>query len=372
MVRHDHDSPTTAPQTKRGAGVYAPVERLSPDAAGSLRESLSNPISIIRVQGDLFIEMAAIVSDHDETISIGTGEHVHDGYLARFAQGLSLLLVELDQESGRRILSDAQRRRYVEAGSIFTEDDWAPFRGQSGKSEDAVINGMLEVARERFRLAAFGKSLAASDLKNRVDLVLECGFHALMEKVEVDEGITSLFKEAQASGIPIAVCSASQKEFVEKALAHMGVQHLVHSIVGNARKKTGVNSFDGRDIRQACLDIGVDPSQAVMFGDSIGDVGAAALAGIGVVVICARHQERGAAPDAAEAAVLGAVDAAESHPNCPFTNQVNSFQDQSHYHRELMGHGHPITVLLVDDFSQVKLLRKLAGHTERASYSLVH
>lgn len=339
-----------------------------------LHADLADPISLVKVPRDrnVYVNLAGIISDNDDTIARDSGERAHDGHTARFARGLSLVLMECHTKLDGWLLTQEQLVRYEETHSLFSPDDWAPFKGQAGQSEKLVLEGMLSIAKERFPLANGLLSLMEFELAVNLLLKDEDKFKALMTHVTADPGLVEFFKEARASHIPIAVCSASQPTFVNMCLDHINVGHLIQHVVGNAKKKTG-NEFKGEPVALACQGIDVEPGQAVMFGDSVSDL-SATRAGVGIVVICLPKDREAAINQQTEAALIGAIDALNlnEHRHAAFISQVNSFQRQPRYYQELTGFGHPITVLLVEDFNQVKLGGRLTGSGSRASYELGH
>jgi beta-phosphoglucomutase-like phosphatase (HAD superfamily) len=326
-----------------GTPSHSPVKLADGRLTAGDRAELAKPIKVVELlEGTVHVQTDGIVSDHDETISIGTGEHVHDGHVARFAQGLSIALLEYHQDSSATpFLSTAHLARFVDTNSIFSPPEWVPYKKQSGKSEDQVLRGMLRVAFERFNIDEFEFDALLERFSHHAGMVLKHGFHDFMQNVTLDRGLARAFETAKQEGIPIAVCSASQEHVVIETLKHFELKSkdlsasvdVIDVVIGNAVKKVDSSTFCGADIARACKELEVKPSQAVMFGDSIGDVAAAARAGIGTIFICVREPEM-------------------MHS---LKNEIESFQNQDRYNKELVSRGDPITVYLVSDFGQVEI-----------------
>ena len=318
------------------------------------RAHLATPIRVIELSHEkVRVRTDGIVSDHDETISIGTGEHVHDGHVARFAQGLSLALLEHNEVANDPFLKTEHLSRFVMTNSIFCPNEWLPFKGQSGKSEDQVLRGMLTVSFERFKLDQFDFEALLDRVTHHAGTVLRHGFQDFMKNVTLDQGLARTLERANKEGIPIAVCSASQEHLVIETLRHFELMSkdgsmsvdIVDVVIGNAVKKVDANTFCGAAIAKACQELSVAPARTIMFGDSIGDVAAAARAGIGSIFVCVR----------------------EPHMLQGIRKEIESFQRQERYNKELMGKGEPITVYLVNSFSQVEVEGRIPASEQRTS-----
>lgn len=342
----DHATEVTHRDIMHGANVAGGV------GATLDRRELATPIKVVEFpNGTLRVRADGIISDHDETISIGTGEHFHDGHLARFAQGLSLALLE--HHGNEAFLSSEYVDRYRLTNSLFGSDEWATYKSQSGKSEDQVLRGMLEVAFERFGLDRIDFQDLLERFTHHSALVVKHSFQKFMENVSLDQGLASAFQRANEEGVPVAVCSASQEHVVIETLKHFnlvskdssGSCDVVEVVIGNAVKKVDAQTFCGAAVEKACAELGVKPARAVMFGDSIGDVAAAARAGIGTIFICLR----------------------EPHALQALKREIDSFQRQERYNKELIGRGDPITVYLVDGFDQVEIEGRLPSSEKRAT-----
>lgn len=225
-----------------------------------------------------------VISDNDDTVVHGTGEYVHDGHAARFAMGLSRCLMELHQQVGG-ILSSADIELLHSSKSIFNAERWAPYRDCTGVSEMQVLSGIAALANEDFNLESHGVEVSEQALKHHESLALEEDWDFLMNNVQVDAGSQKLFMDAKKHKIPVTICSASNFDFVRRALCHVGLSDLVDEMVCNAVKKNPDGTFSGRDVLQLCETYQVAPRNAVFKGDSLADIGSAMLAGIGLILI---------------------------------------------------------------------------------------
>lgn len=318
------------------------------------RVDLSRPITVIdRPRGRLLVRADVIISDHDETISIGTGEHVHDGHLARFAQGLSSTLVDYQNSSGLSFLDPEHTERYGRTNSIFSPKEWETFKGQSGKSEIEVLRGMLRVAFERFPIPEDEFDSLLRQFGDNANRVLAHGFLKFMENVKIDPGMERVIGNALNAAIPVAVVSASQRRVVLETLSHFGIRIKekageglsIDVVIGNAVKKVNDTTFCGKSIMAACNELQVHPNQAVMFGDSIGDVAAAARAGIKTILICPRSDK----------------------DREGLKKQIENFQIQPEYNEELLRAGGGIKVYLVSEFDQVDIQGRIQAEARQAT-----
>jgi beta-phosphoglucomutase-like phosphatase (HAD superfamily) len=325
------------------------------------------------------LSVGAVGSDNDDTILKHTGEAVHDGRLARFSRGLSELI------RTRAEISPDCEARYRDEGVIFDEGMWKTFRVLTGRSEKTVLEDMVRVANQSFRT-----EITVEEFRGAVARILEEKFSDLMVSVEPDHGLIEFFAKARAEGIPLAVCSASAEQFVQRALrhfelndqahAHLGVdvdsssKLVVHDLFSEVRggvvKKTSDGGYCGLALGQVCKNIGADPKGTVMFGDTMSDVGAAVKAGLKLVIIRILPEEAG---DVVDAAAKGRMDREDPERSCrktQFGQQVMTFgaQESECWHMLREGSERP-TVLVVHDFGQIRLHRSLAPG-EVASYEL--
>lgn len=312
-------------------------------------EFSTDPISVRVVEHDICVRANLLIWDHDETISEGTGEHFHDGHVARFARGLSQYLISLHARSEEGILTEEHLKTFADTGSIFSPEEWLIYRGESGKSEDGVLRGMLRIAEERFELQAKGVRAQVSEFSSIVETVSSEQFKDFMAPVRATEGTREILTDAGLQGIKSVVISASKHHYVMMMLEHNDLRGLVHTVIGNAQKKVNATTFEKKDMEAGCSAADVPPREAVMFGDSIGDIAAAARAGVGTIIIRTGRSLPCECPRGSGAEVVTAADAEHRRMRA----QVDSFQQLEHYRTELLGHGYPITVLLVEEFSQV-------------------
>jgi phosphoglycolate phosphatase-like HAD superfamily hydrolase len=308
-------------------------------------------IRCIPAGSKILIRCNGVVTDNDDTVLLHTGEYIHDGHKARFAIALSELLVE-HHKSGNKILDDLHLSRFTETGSIFEGDDWQGYRGKTGKSEDTVLSGILDLAHERFDLAQ--GTISLNLYREKTADVLARKFDDFMRDVVLDGGLQGLFRSLVEAGVPLSVCSASSEMFVQKALENAGVANLFINLVCSAVKKTADGNYSGNDVRRACASLKVDPRQVIMFGDTMNDVGAAKLAGIPLTIIRIPGGIGGG--EGSNAAIFGQLHAS-------MQANVETFGRNPDYKQKVLGQGHAQKpcVLIVHDFSQVVFDRSIEG-----------
>ena len=303
----------------------------------------------------ILIRCNGVVTDNDDTVLLHTGEYIHDGYKARFAIALSELLVGY-HKSGNGILKDLHLSRYTETGSIFDANDWQGYRGKTGKSEDTVLSGILDLAHDRFDLAQ--GTISLDSYRDQTTDVLTRKFDDFMRDVVLDGGLQGLFRILVGAGVPLSVCSASSEMFVQKALDNAGVAELFDKLVCSAVKKTANGNYSGDDVRRACASLKVDPRQVIMFGDTMNDVGAAKLAGIPLTII--RIPGGIGGDEGTNAARFGQLHAGSRDE---MQANVETFGRNPEYKQKVLGQGHAQKphVLIVQDFNQVVFDRKIEG-----------
>jgi len=318
---------------------------------------------IISRQIQIVIRCNGVITDNDDTVLLHTGEHIHDGHLARFARGLSQILVEIHNNEQRSFLEPEHLRIYAETGSIFTPETWNPYRERTGKSEDTVLCGILELAHER--LAHSDKPIDVGHYRRAVNEILDRDFDSFMRHVQTDPHLLSLFQSIDAAGIQVAGCSASSAVFGERALASKNIRHLFHSFIWGAVKKSHSGDYSGDDIRKACEAISVKPNEAVMFGDTMNDIGAAKLAGIPLTII--RLPGTVSGDTGANANLIGAMQQ-------ELSNQVESFGRRQDYlgHVSTVCKGTRPMVLLVHDFCQVRFGSRLLEEDNNATFREIY
>jgi phosphoglycolate phosphatase-like HAD superfamily hydrolase len=347
------DPKTVDPKTKEGHrltfGHRTPLDEFSSEHLGAAvqkRDQSCIDIRFIPQGRTVIIDCAIAVTDNDDTLLLHTGEHIHDGHRARFALALSDLLVAHHYSTGGSFLTSDHLEAYQQTGSIFDAEGWDHYRQKTGKSEDTVLEGILQLALQRFDLTHHPEHMTTDHYRDAVSKVLEVNFDSFMKRVETDEGLKSLFEEMQRQGVPVGVCSASSDKFVRAALQLAGVDHLVNHYVCSAVKKKSCGEYLGDDLKKTCEALGGKPREAVMFGDTMNDIGAAVLAGVPVIIIRVPGGVTGG--DGSNASLVGQV-------HQQILNQVNTFGTQQHYQTQVLSHGYDSrpTVLLVHDFSQV-------------------
>lgn len=253
------------------------------------RVSNEHPISFINLSRDrrVFLKTTHFLTDFDDTIALGSGQHAHDNHEARFALALSSLLVDLDRKSP--FLSRAHREELERSNGsrIFSPQEWQKeYEIYTGRPEEVVMAGMLERAQT---LCNGVHQLRLPEYYEHLNHIHETQMAALLSRVTLDEGPISLARSVRSKGGKSAICSASGNEFLNPAAIHLlggqqNVSSAFNAVFGGVAKKLQCGNYTGTGIAQSCQKLGIDPTQSIMLGDTISDV-AAAIAGVPVIVI---------------------------------------------------------------------------------------
>jgi hypothetical protein len=219
---------------------------------------------------------------------------------------------------------------------------------------------MLAIADERFDLSGRGFAPSVSAFGEAVETVSNDQFLEFMKPVKATEGTREVLTTAGTHGVKSVVVSASKHTYVSRMLEHNNLNGHVHSVIGNAQKKVNATTFEKKDIEAGCGAVGVAPHQAVMFGDSIGDVAAAARAGVGTIIIRTGRAEPPKVQRCDGLDTAASTLSSLTKPEAKLRAQVDAFQKLEHYREELLGHGYPINVLIVEEFSQVTFVSGIA------------
>ncbi len=103
------------------------------------------------------------------------------------------------------------------------------------------------------------------------------------EHVRLLPGVRELLTRLRAAGLPVAVASAADAEWVRRWLGHFGIEEYVDTVVGGdevPRRKP-----DPAVYLAAAARLGVPPARCVAFEDSLTGVAAARAAGITVTAV---------------------------------------------------------------------------------------
>lgn len=231
--------------------------RFDPNTARSV-----NNTHVLDEDEVLSIAAGAAVLDFDETMVLGTAEHVHDGPSGRFA----LALMQSLNDKG---FYDFELNQWNDL-----------FRSFTGRAQIDVCRGICNKAKE-----LYGVSLDPEHLSSLSDRHIDLSFLTFMQSCVVDDAVKVLMKTAVSSGLSVAVCSSSSEEFVGRAIEHFGLRVFVRHLRGGAPKKEDTDLYNGNPVKECCSAMGITPEKVVMFGDSVADYASAALAGVNVVVL---------------------------------------------------------------------------------------
>jgi phosphoglycolate phosphatase len=95
-------------------------------------------------------------------------------------------------------------------------------------------------------------------------------------------GLEALLDRAAEAGLPVAVITADDTAAAQRHLEQAGLEDRVTVVVGDDAVQVG--KPDPEPVYIACRTLAVEPGQAVLFGDSAGDVASGRAAGVGLVV----------------------------------------------------------------------------------------
>ena len=259
------------------------------DGMTNIRVSTNHPTNFINAERSSKVEVQVGVglTDCDDTLAKGSGEHAHDSYKARFALGLGSLLFSLHQKSPflqREHLDEYQ----ISGGTrVFPAHVWqSHYEPFTGRPELVVMECMLQ----RAQLLCDGiHQLRLEEYVDHLKHVHDKHMVSLLENVTLDESVVSISRAIRSKGGKTAICSASGNDFLDPAVVHLlngqqNVSSTFNAVFGGVAKKLQCGNFTGEGITQCCQRLGVDPRKAIMLGDSISDV-AAAIAGVPIIVI---------------------------------------------------------------------------------------
>ena len=102
-------------------------------------------------------------------------------------------------------------------------------------------------------------------------------------------GVMSVLQALHAAGLPLGVVTNKQQRFARALLAMRGMAPMLGVICGGdtcERRKP-----DAQPLLWSAAQLGVDPAQTLMVGDSLNDVGAARAAGMAVVCVTYGYNE---------------------------------------------------------------------------------
>lgn len=161
----------------------------------------------------------------------------------------------------------AERVLFERRGRTFTMKHKCVLIGSSRTSAAAKLETMLELAGEGERL---------------MDELHGLVMHEALAGVEPRPGARELLELLVQAGLPLAVASNSQAEFVERTLRSAGLWEGPFASVVSADDVP--NPKPAPDVYlEACARLGVDPARTVALEDSPIGVAAAAAAGMRVI-----------------------------------------------------------------------------------------
>jgi len=215
--------------------------------------------------------------DVDDTLLVGSGKHAHDGVGGRFHGGVSAAR----REAGLPPIDDKT-----------WEEDFETLAG--GKESQVILKMALRAGVEPERV------------EFHTSRVLDERIHEMLARVPLATGALELLISARDQGLLRGILSASSERFVARALENHGVLHHFDARVCSAEKKIDQGVFSGNPFQQICRELGIDPRDVIMIGDSIADyathrlgvksVAAHAPSGnnpVSIMIVQNHHENRG-------------------------------------------------------------------------------
>lgn len=291
----------------------------------------------------------AILTDNDDTLSRGSGELAHDGPRGAYAMLLSRKLFEA-------MPALTEGTQFHETGSLFeTEDEWRKYRQVLGKPPAVNIECLYQTAEVEFADQGLHIPRNPADIDLIDELYRGQGIEVMehissagrdtnshwLEVIEPDRHLLDFIRSADK---PIAMVTASGEVYTDTILKLNDLDKVFKVRVCNASKKTN-DGFSGADIIRACEELGVDPKNTIMFGDSMSDIGAAKLAGVPITIIRLYDHHAHSA---------GATRAPVERHN-KLEQEIKKFRENPDNIQKMASSQYPLQVFIVDCFSQVKL-----------------
>ncbi len=165
---------------------------------------------------------------------------------------------------------------------------WSRLTGRAAVAKDLIASctskGLFNLIHEMdTRLAAMKSKEEIEELRDRIWGVLD-GYEA--EGVEMCgfmPGTRETLQWLREQGIKMAVCTSNSGDVAKEILEKLGVSRFFHSVVG---RTPGLLMKPHPDQVLACFkEMGVDPRDGVMVGDSHNDVLAGKAAGARAIAI---------------------------------------------------------------------------------------
>ena len=163
----------------------------------------------------------------------------------------------------------AWERSYREHGQVLPRDAWVSAIGSDGSRFDPLVH-LRELVGQGFDEAGMQRARRAHR-------------DALTAKLAPLPGVVSLLDQADRAGLPAAVASSSEREWVE---GHLGQAGLLRRFRLLRCKEDVVRVKPDPELyRAAVAGLGVSPAEAIAIEDSPNGVAAAVTAGLFCVAV---------------------------------------------------------------------------------------
>ncbi|UHA76039.1 HAD family hydrolase [Paenibacillus sp. 481] len=151
----------------------------------------------------------------------------------------------------------------------------------------------------------YKEGVAWNDAVRRVTAVYERANERLIEQADIQPiaGVAAFLERCRELGVRTAVVTADDKRPSEQHLDKMGIRHLFDAIIGDDCVERGKPYPDMVEL--ACREIGLQPHEVAVIGDSVGDMEMGHSAGSILQVFIDDEYRFEAAPDSADVMIRG-------------------------------------------------------------------
>jgi len=186
-----------------------------------------------------------------------------------------------------RFFSGLEAKGLVAAASADPGSLWGTVHADDGHIVDYSRNGPLAMGtmEDMKAILAWQGYRAGLSWADASVLVEQCWQFADKQleqarAVRAMPGVIAFLEQCQESGIKMAVVTADETAAAEKHLAWLGIRHYFSVCIGTDKVEHG-KPFPDMAL-MACRELGVEPSEAAVIGDTSGDMSMAQLAGAAV------------------------------------------------------------------------------------------
>lgn len=139
-----------------------------------------------------------------------------------------------------------------------------------------------------------------NDASRRATEVFERANEMVLEEANIlpVSGVAEFLETCHARGLKLAVVTADDKRPSEQHLVKMGLRHYFDSVVGDDCVEHGKPYPDM--VALACRELGLEPHETVVIGDSVGDMEMGRSAGCALQIFIDEEERFKTAPESAD------------------------------------------------------------------------